>query len=232
MLDNKTWKTLPDNWKAGVRKYAEFKADPKPSDFKKIAKLEKLFVTFAGNDLAALRYFPGLKFFGLYHVDETLDLAPVAQLKKLEYISLSGRVHDASPLAKIKTLQKLDLYEARVASLESFKGLKQIIKLDLYGTGTSDVMPLAGMKALQTIRLGNCPNLSDISPLARLLNLTSLDISHTGVVDLSPVRKMKKLKRLYLEGMDVSGSPAPRKIKEQIKALEKARPNLYISTAD
>lgn len=231
-MEKKDWATLPENWKEGVRKYAEFSGEPKPKDWKKIAKLEKLFITISDNNLAPLAMFPDLEYFGIYKMDETLDLKPLAQLKKVEYISLDGRVADVSPLAKIKTLRKFDLYETQVSSLESFKGLKQIENLDLYGSGVSDLRPLAGLKSLKKLRLGNCPEVSDIAPLGSLPKLESLDLSHSGVVDLSPVKKMKKLKRLYLEGMDVSGSPAPRKIKAQIAALEKSRPNLYISTAD
>lgn len=231
-MDKEIWKKLPENWQAGVRKYAEFKGDPKPGDFKKIAALEKLFVTLGETGFEPLAHFSGVKFFGIYDMTEALDLSPLKALKRVEYISLGGRVGDVSPLSKIKTLRKFDLYEAKVASLASFKGLKQIEKLDLYGTGVSDLAPLSGLKALKSLRLGNCPEVTDIKPLVALPQLESLDLSHTGVVDLSPVKKMKKLKRLYLEGMDVSGSPAPRKIKAQIQAFEKLRPNLYISTVD
>ncbi|MBI3396137.1 MAG: hypothetical protein HY042_09910 [Spirochaetia bacterium] len=231
-MDKKIWQALPENWKTGIRKYAEFSGDPKPKDFKKIDTLEKLFITIEENNLQPLEYFTGLKFFGIYKMDESLDLSPITVLKQVQYISLDGRVKDVSPLSKIKSLQKLDLYETHVSSLASFEKLKQIEKLDLYGSGVSDLKPLSGLKSLKTLRLGNCPDVSDIQPLATLPKLESLDLSHTGVVDLSPVKKMKKLKRLYLEGMDVSGSPAPRKIKAQIQAFEKSRPNLYISTAD
>lgn len=231
-MDSKTWQALPENWKTGVRKYAEFKANPTPSVLKKITSMEKLFITIENNNLEPLKFFPDLKFFGLYQVDESLDLSPLTALKRVEYVSLGGRVGDVSPLSKLKTLQKFDLYETHVSSLASFKSLKQITKLDLYGSGVSDLKPLSGLKALKTLRLGNCPDVKDINPLCALPRLESLDLSHTGVADLSAIRKMKKLKRLYLEGMDVSGSPAPRKIKTQIKALEKSRPNLYISTAD
>lgn len=231
-MNKETWNNLPKNWQAGVRKYAEFKGDPKPGDFKKIAALEKLFVTLGETGLGPLAHFTGVKFFGIYNASESLDLNPLKALRRVEYISLGGRVGDVSLLSKIKTLKKLDLYETKVASLATFKGLKQIEKLDLYGTGVSDLTPLSGLKALKTLRLGNCPEVTDIHPLTSLTKLESLDLSHTGVVDLSPVKKMKKLKRLYLEGMDVSGSPAPRKIKAQIQAFEKSRPNLYISTAD
>lgn len=129
-MDKETWKALPENWKAGVRKYAGFKGEPKPAHLKKIAALEKLFITVGSTGLEPLAHFTGVKFFGIYDATESLDL------------------------------------------------------------------------------------------------------SHTGVVDLSPVKKMKKLRRLYLEGMDVSGSAAPRKIQAQIEAFEKSRPGLYISTAD
>lgn len=231
-MNKETWKILPENWKDGVRKYAEFKGEPKPGNFKKIATLEKLFVTLGESGLEPLAHFSGVRFFGVYDMTETLDLSPLKALTNVEYISLGGRVDDVNPLAKIKSLKKLDLYETKVKSLASFKSLKQIEKLDLYGTGVSDLSPLSGLKSLKTLRLGNCPLVTDIKPLVALPKLESLDLSHTGVVDLSPVKRMKKLKRLYLEGMDVSGSPAPRKIKAQIQAFEKSRPNLYISTAD
>lgn len=42
-MNKETWKILPENWKDGVRKYAEFKGEPKPGDFKKIAA-ESLYI--------------------------------------------------------------------------------------------------------------------------------------------------------------------------------------------
>ena len=82
------------------------------------------------------------------------------------------------------------------------------------------------------LKLGNCPEVTDIKPLAAMANLESLDLGHTSVVDLSPIKKLKSLKRLYLEGMDRKSSPDPKKIKEQIAAFAISLPDLTISTAD
>ena len=52
------------------------------------------------------------------------------------------------------------------------------------GTQVSDVAPLAGMSALQTLNISNT-HVTDLAPLAGLSALQTLDISGTQVTDLS-----------------------------------------------
>ncbi|MFO1471226.1 MAG: hypothetical protein U1F27_09330 [Turneriella sp.] len=231
-LDSTWWKSLEPAWQVAIRKAADFRTEPKATDFPKIPKIEKLFVEVTGNNLHELGRFTKLKSLGLKSVTGGLDLTPLLKMKQLEYLKLEGQVDDVSLLATIKTLRRFDCYETKVKSLKSFATLAQLEKLDLYGSSASDLKPLAGLKNLKMLRLGNCPDVSDIKPLASLSNLESLDLGHTSVVDLSPVKKMKNLKHLYLEGMDRKSNPNSKKIKEQIAAFAKDCPHLHISIAD
>ncbi len=231
-LDTTWWKALEPAWQVALRKAADFRTEPKPTDFPKIPKIEKLFVEITSNDLSQLGHFTKVKSLGLKHVTAGLDLTPLLKMKQLEYLKLEGQIDDVSLLAKIKTLRRFDCYETKVKSLKSFATLTQLEKLDLYGSSVSDLKPLAGLKNLKMLRIGNCPDVTDIKPLASLSSLESLDLGHTSVVDLSPVKKMKSLKHLYLESMDRKGSPDPKKVKEQLAAFAKSLPGLHISTSD
>ncbi len=68
----------------------------------------------------------------------------------------------------------------------------------------SDVSPLAGLANLTTLDLSRCPALSDVSPLAGLANLTTLDLSDCGALsDVSPLAGLANLTTL-----DLSRCPA------------------------
>ncbi len=60
-----------------------------------------------------------------------------------------------------------------------------------------DISPLASLKELQSLDLGRT-EVEDLSPLVGLSNLESLDLTRTQVVDLSPLAGLGKLQTLYL----------------------------------
>lgn len=231
-IDGTWWKSLEPAWQVAIRKGADFRTEPKVTDFPKISKIEKFFVEVTDNNLKELAKFTKVKSLGLKSVRAGIDLKVLTKLKQLEYLKLEGEVDDVSVLAELKALRRFDCYEAKVKNLKSFAALKQLEKLDLYGSSVGDLKPLAGLNNLNMLRLGNCPDVTDIRPLVAMSKLESLDISHTGVTDLSPVKKLKMLKRLYLEGMDRKGSPDAKGIKEQIAAFATEIPGLFISTAE
>jgi len=72
----------------------------------------------------------------------------------------------------------------------------------LYGSSSnslSDLSPLAGLTNLSSLDLSNCKDLSDLSPLAGLTNLSNLILKRcTALSDLSPLAGLRNLSTLNL----------------------------------
>jgi Leucine-rich repeat (LRR) protein len=63
-------------------------------------------------------------------------------------------------------------------------------ELNLVHSGLTDVTPLAGLTALQSLGLGGT-QVTDATPLAGLTALEELDLTGTRVTDVSPLRQPK-----------------------------------------
>ena len=66
-------------------------------------------------------------------------------------------VSDLSPLADLKNLQRLVLYDTPVSDLSPLAELKNLRYLDLSSTQVSDLSPLAELKSLEQLHLNNTP---------------------------------------------------------------------------
>ena len=114
------------------------------------------------------------------------DLSLLAGLTP-EELDLSGcDVSDLAPLAKMKSIKKLNLYSTPVADLSPLRGL-QLTHLNLAQTKVADLSPLKGMK-LERLDLRDT-KVTDISPLTGM-PITYLNINHTKIADLAPVAGM------------------------------------------
>ena len=72
------------------------------------------------------------------------------------------------------------------------------LRLANWGTGNqvSDLSPIAGLIDLRRLHLNDNP-ISDLSPLRGLTNLTHLEFDYGGIDDLSPIAGLINLERLY-----------------------------------
>ena len=86
------------------------------------------------------------------------------------------------------------------AVLQDFTSLTE---LDLSGTSISDIRPLARLIQLTTLDLSGT-SISDIRPLAQLTQLTGLDLSRTSISDIRPLAQLTQLTTLDLSGTSIS----------------------------
>ena len=99
---------------------------------------------------------------------------------------------------------------ARNRDIHDLTGLQfatNLIRLNLRDNQISDLSPLAGLINLRELRLDhNFTGISDLSPLAGLINLEILDFSFDTVSDLSllPLAGMTRLKYLHFTDCNVS----------------------------
>jgi internalin A len=68
----------------------------------------------------------------------------------------------------------------------------------------TDLSPLAGLTGLQSLNLSDCQRVTDPAPLAGLQALQSLDLASTAVTDLAPLAGLQALQRLVLLGTAVT----------------------------
>jgi len=91
-------------------------------------------------------------------------------------------ISDATPLADLPNLTRLDLFGNRIENLEPIGKLEKLTSLILTGNRVKDVAPLAGCKKLITLSLtGN--RVSDPTPLQAMKQLRSISIRGNPVTD-------------------------------------------------
>ena len=168
-------------------------------------------------------------------VESTLsDLSPLAGLTNLRHLHISGKmISDLSPLSGLLNLEKLQLFVTNVSDLSPLTGLSNLKSLTFNHAPVSDLSPLAGLTSLESLkffyaespsRRGLNPSLeplkglvglkqlsagrskiSDISPLAGLVNLEELELFGNQLIsDVSPLASMHKLRRLNLHRNNIS----------------------------
>lgn len=96
----------------------------------------------------------------------------------------------------------------------------EVTALELSKSEITDLAPLKGLTNLQSLYV-SATQVSDLAPLKGLTNLQRLEITSTQVSDLAPLKGLTNLRVLCLRHTQVS--------KEQIAALQKALPYLYIN---
>ena len=177
-------------------------------------------------DLTGIEHAQNLDFWLDLGNNNISDLSPLAELKKLERISLAGNnISDLSPLAELKNLKFLYLYDNNISDLSSLAELKKLEILLLRGNNISDISAIVGLTQLETLDLNKnnisvIPplaelkkletlgltrnNISDISGLAGLTQFFAFDLRDNNISDLSPLTELKNLKQLNLQDNNIS----------------------------
>ena len=72
------------------------------------------------------------------------------------------------------------------------------LRLNLENKNISDLSPLAKLNNLTELYL-DTNRITDLTPLVKLKNLTGLDVSKNEITDLSPLSRLKNLTELYID---------------------------------
>ena len=121
-------------------------------------------------------------------------------------LSHNRRVHDITGLHLATNLTRLELDNSRVSDLSPLRALTKLDFLEVHGN-LSDLSPLARSINLRRLDIGGT-NVSDLSILARFSNLKELIIADTFISDLSPVAGLVNLELLAFSNdtiSDISG---------------------------
>ncbi len=155
-------------------------------------------------DLRPLSNLTQLVEFHFWHVPvrpTNLDLRPLANLINLEMLSLEGNwISDIRPLMGLKKLRRLHLSNNQIEDVSPLVGLTELWQLWLERNPIRDLAPLSGLN-LADLNISNNPiKVSDISPLAALKELRTLDLLNSGISDIRPLSGLTELRTLLLKG--------------------------------
>ena len=127
----------------------------------------------------------------LKHGETPLDLTPLASLKKLQKLHLTGNViTNLTPLASLKNLRTLILHNIAFPESAPDTTTQYSRKLDL--------TPLSNLTNLEEIHISANPNIENFTPLSSLINLRLLNLSESNVKDITFLSSLTNLEELYL----------------------------------
>ena len=147
---------------------------------------------------------PGIQALRIDRCSQITDISPLADLKSLSVLSMTWctGVSDISPLSNLKGLKLLYLHKCdSLRDLTPLKSLRLLVVLSLPPTTTNgqlaDVIPR--LPRLETLSINSCYQVTDVSPVANLKDLTRLSMDHAHkLVDISPLAELTGLQMLHL----------------------------------
>ncbi|GAB6140384.1 hypothetical protein JCM14076_11130 [Methylosoma difficile] len=112
------------------------------------------------------------------------NLKPIISMDSLKSLILANNVdmEDFSDLAKLSSLQYLDLSGTKITDLTPLSNLSSLRSLNLQHVLINDLAPLAGLQSLEELHLFQI-NVTDLSPLIEIKSLKILNLGKTGVLD-------------------------------------------------
>ncbi|EDT72268.1 internalin like protein [Clostridium perfringens D str. JGS1721] len=160
------------------------------------------------------RYSTSSKSFTRTDADQVQANIPDANLKaalneKLSEIQNKNREPDWNIwVSELNSLTgTLDLNNKNISDITGLENCTSINELILHGNQISDISPLANLINLENLDLGYDKygnQISDISPLANLTNLKHLYAKHNQISDISPLANLTNLQTLWLQNNRIS----------------------------
>ena len=157
-------------------------------------------ISIEGNEggLTSIAPVAGLKNLTSFEMeaDSVADLSPLANLK-LTKLDISGnRIGpDLKWMSGMTTLKEVYIFAgSALTSLEGFPVLQGNPRISIGGATIADLSPIQNLPS-SSLTLKDC-TLQDLSPLAKMPNLTELSLYGSTVKDFSPLANCAKLKSL------------------------------------
>ena len=141
------------------------------------------------------------------------ELAELTRLQILELRRLS--LKDCAVLQRLPSLRQLTFAHTRVLNSECLAVPPSVERLELREAKLDDISGLLAQGGV--VHLSLPAHVTDITPVAAITTLESLDLRGTRVADLSPLSNLVNLKRLLLSGASGVRDGAPLK---RLVALE------------
>lgn len=168
-----------------------------PSHLKMLTRLK--VIEQAITDITGLEYATNLEQLGLYKNYELSDIRPIADLRKLSWLSLARtQVEDLGPITNLINLKVLYLWSTPISNIGPLESLTQLVEINAAGCQISDITPLGNLTKLKSLWIPN-NQIKDITPLKHLTQLTILNLSSNDIVDVSPLVNLTNLEKLWVQ---------------------------------
>jgi Leucine-rich repeat (LRR) protein len=131
------------------------------------------------------------------------NLSPLQYCEKLEYLNLSGnKIDNLTSLQNLNNLKTLLLSNNNISKITYLKNIKGLEYLDLSRNNLSDISSLRELTHLRHLNISHNINLTDIGSIQYMENLEELNMLDCNIRDLSVLFNLKKLKKIYVSGLD------------------------------
>lgn len=125
------------------------------------------------------------------------SLVGMQHLRNLEYFWAEfNEISDLTPLADLTSLRELQLDANRVVNLSPIAGLTALELIGFWDNGPVRIGEAGGYPVDVTVACRD--GITDISPLANLVNLRTLYLSCNNIADLTPVAGMSQLELAFV----------------------------------
>lgn len=159
-------------------------------------------------DIDDLRYCFLLKTLTLSN-DGISDISALSSCSLLETLNLSqNNISNIKPLAKLTAITDLNLSLNSIDDLSPLEEMTKMEHLDISYNYVLKIDVVANMTSLRQLNAASNGNdderISDITPLANLKELNTLDLSSNSIFDISPLSELTNLSMLHLAGNNIS----------------------------
>lgn len=149
--------------------------------------------------------------------NQIADLAPLTGLTQLQVLGLPGnKVSELQPLSGLTNLTKLNISFMPITSVKPLSGLTKLDDLSVTQRNTEypGLASLEGVEGMTSLTrlVANNSQISDLTPLARLIQLKVLYVSSNQVADIAPLTDLVNLERLGLDYNKISDITALTKL--------------------
>lgn len=137
-------------------------------------------------------------------------LAPIQALSNLTHLYIENATIDTQTLNAILALtemKELTLRGCGIVSLSGFENLVNLTYLDLGKNILTDLTPISGMTALETLKIDSSA-VVNLTALQGMTALKELDLSSNSIKTLSPLSKLTALQSLNLSNNQISSISA------------------------
>ncbi|WP_301109040.1 CotH kinase family protein [Sporosarcina sp.] len=129
------------------------------------------------------------------------DASPIAKLEHLEKLDLRNNQLSGLDLTAAQ-LKSLRLDGNHIVSIEFARSLKKLTNLNLRENKVSDLSPLEDLKKLKALNIRD-NQVKTLEPLGHLKHLQDLNVRHNQVRSVASIANLPLEKRLYISGNDI-----------------------------
>jgi len=176
------WNTLDNNWRDVFKGYVNIDANPKAEQLQQVADITEITVDskIAISNLEPVSKLPFLKKLTIKD-NQLTDLSPLAEMRLLEELNVSGNAIDnILPLASVTTLKSLSIENTLVTDISIMENMQNLVSLNIAGTSIKNIKALAKCSMLEDLNIATTP-VKSLAPIQAIMTLKHIKAFNTKV---------------------------------------------------